>query len=488
MKASELLNSKNIKLDFDHSKDFDVKGLAYDSRKVKPGYIFFAIKGLKEDGNKFVNSAVSNGASLIITEEDLIADAEVLKVNEIRKKMALISGSYYDNPSEKIKLIGVTGTNGKTTTTYLIRAFLNDAGYKTGLIGTIDYETGSKKTDSSLTTPDSIELNMMLGEMVKSKMNFCAMEVSSIALSMDRVYGLNYDSAIFTNLTSEHLDFHQDMENYFEAKRKLFNNLSAASLAVSNSDDEYGQKILSETAAKKSFYSLSSESDLRATNQKVERKGLEFDLNYEGKVYRMKSGLTGRFNVYNILASISAALHYDIDISSIQRSLLNFSEVNGRFNKINLPNGAIAVIDYSHTSDSLKNAIEAARDIINDEKINARVITIFGCGGNKDKTKRPVMGNFATTLSDHSIITSDNPRFEDPMEIIDEIIKGITAGDNFEVIENREDAIKRGIEFSREGDILLICGKGHETYQEINGVRIHFDDKEIVEKYLQLAG
>jgi len=488
MKASELLNSKNIKLNFDQSKDFDVKGLAYDSRKVKPGYIFFAIKGLKEDGNKFVSSAVSNGASLIITEEDLSADAEVLKVNEIRKKMALISGSYYDNPSEKIRLIGVTGTNGKTTTTYLIRAFLNDAGYRTGLIGTIDYETGSKKTDSSLTTPDSIELNMMLGEMVKSKMNFCAMEVSSIALSMDRVYGLNFDSAIFTNLTSEHLDFHHDMENYFEAKRKLFSNLSAESLAVSNSDDEYGKKILTDTAAQHFFYSISSESDLRATKQKVERKGLEFDLNYNGKVYRMKSGLTGRFNVYNILASISAALHYDIDIGSIQRSLLNFSEVSGRFNRINLPNGAIAVIDYSHTSDSLKNAIEAAREIVNEEKINARVITIFGCGGNKDRTKRPVMGNFATTLSDHSIITSDNPRFEDPVEIINEILKGITTGDNFEVVENREDAIKRGIEFSREGDILLICGKGHETYQEINGVRSHFDDKEIVEKYLQLAG
>ncbi len=487
MRLSDIINKSKLKFKFDPADDFEVTGLAYDSRKVKKGYIFFAIRGLKDDGNKYVNDAVKNGAALIITEEDLDLQIPVLKVKQIRKLMANISSAYYGDPSSALKLIGVTGTNGKTTITYLLKSFLNNAGYKTGLIGTIDYQTGIMKMDSTLTTPDSIELNMMLGEMAKSKMDFCVMEVSSIALSMDRVYGLNFNTAIFTNLTSEHLDFHKDMENYLNAKKILFDGLSAKDHAISNADDKYGEKILSETKARKLFYSIKNESNLKAFNEKLSLTGLEFDVNWNGKTYTLRSGLSGRFNIYNILASVTAVLNYDIDMTSIQESLLNFKEVNGRFNKIKLPNGAIAVVDYSHTSDSLKNAIESAREILNEEKRNGRVITIFGCGGNKDRTKRPVMGNFATSLSDYSIITSDNPRFENPMEIIDEIITGIKTKNNYEVMENREDAIRKGIEISREGDIVLVCGKGHETYQEIDGVKTHFDDKEVIGKYLQSA-
>lgn len=473
-----------IEQNIEASKDFEVKGLAYDSRKVKPGYVFFAIKGLKDDGSRYAADAINNGAALVINESGFTSGkAAAIKVDSIRKKMAAMSGSFYGDPSSKLKLIGVTGTNGKTTTTYLIQSFLNDAGLKTGLIGTINYQAGELKLESSLTTPVSVELNMMLGEMARSKMDFCVMEVSSIALSMDRVYGLNYDTAIFTNLTSEHLDFHKDMKNYFEAKKILFDNLNANAFAVSNSDDEYGRKITEDTKAEKFFYSVKSESNLKSYNEKLGLDGLSFNVNHNGKEYLLRSNLTGRFNIYNILASVSAVLNYDIDMEQIQRSLMNFKEVSGRFNRVKLPNGAIAVIDYSHTSDSLKNAIESAREIVNEEKKNGRVITIFGCGGNKDTTKRPVMGNFATSLSDHSIITSDNPRYEDPMKIIDEILTGVKTKNNYEVIENRDLAIKRGIEFSREGDIVLICGKGHETYQEVNGVRSHFDDKEIVQKY-----
>lgn len=487
MKFSEIVNKIPSKFGLTVSKDFEVKGLAYDSRKVKPGYIFFAIKGLKDDGSKYVNDAIAAGAELIVTSEEVKTDSEVLKTKEIRKVMAMISGIFYGNPSEKLKLIGVTGTNGKTTTTYLIRSLLNDAGYKTGLIGTIGYETGNVNRDSKLTTPDSIELNMMIGEMVNSKMDFCVMEVSSIALSMDRVYGLNFDTAIFTNLTSEHLDFHHDMKNYFEAKKILFDGLAVSSNAVSNKDDEYGERILSDTSARKFFYSIRKESGLKAFNEKLRLSGLEFDVKINEKTYNIKSNLTGRFNIYNILASMSAVLNYDMDIDLIRKSLMNFNDVSGRFNRVELPNGAIAVIDYSHTSDSLKNAIEAAREIVNEEKKNAKVITIFGCGGNKDRTKRPVMGNYATSLSDYSIITSDNPRFEDPDEIINEILTGVKTKNNFEVIENREEAIKRGIEISKENDIVLICGKGHETYQEIKGVKYNFDDKDIVKKYFSSA-
>lgn len=486
MKFSELLSKSNFNIKYP-GEDFEVKGLSYDSRKVNPGYIFFAIKGLKDDGNKYAEEAIKNGSALIVTEEEInTSEAKSVKVTNIRKLMAALSGIYYGNPSQKLNLIGVTGTNGKTTTTHLIKAILSDAGYESGLIGTIDYQVGSKKIESTLTTPDSVELNMMLSEMVNSKMNFCVMEVSSIALAMDRVYGLNFDTAVFTNLTSEHLDFHETMENYFDAKKIIFDNLTEKSFAVSNKDDIYGEKIVSETRARKFFYSIKKESDLKSNNEKLSLSGLEFDVKFNNKIYKFKSNLSGRFNIYNILASISTVLHYDIDIESIQKAVANFNEVAGRFNRIRLPNGAVAIVDYSHTSDSLKNAIESAREIVNEEKKKGRVITVFGCGGNKDRTKRPVMGKYATSLSDHSIITSDNPRFEDPMEIIIEIERGIEEK-NYEVIEDRTEAIKKGIEISREGDIVLICGKGHETYQEINGKRSHFDDREVVQKYSKLA-
>ncbi|MEO6695573.1 MAG: UDP-N-acetylmuramoyl-L-alanyl-D-glutamate--2,6-diaminopimelate ligase [Ignavibacteria bacterium] len=488
MKFSEIAKKFNITVNLESENDFEVKGLSCNSENVKEGYIFFAIKGLKNNGNKFTNDAIRNGAKIIFSEEDAKEYVPVgfHKVNQIRKLMALVSGYFYGNPSLKLKLMGITGTNGKTTTSYLIRSFLKDAGFKTGIIGTIGYDTGDVKMDSTMTTPDSIETNMMLGEMVNSKIDFCLMEVSSIALSMDRVYGMNFETAVFTNLTSEHLDFHHDMSNYFEAKKLLFDRLTSSAHAISNTDDEYGRIILNDTKAKKFFYSMKNESGLKAFNERITLSGLEFEVKYKDKSYKLSSNLTGRFNIYNILASVSAVLQYDIDMNFLKESLQNFKEVDGRFNRIKLPNGAIAIIDYSHTSDSLKNAIESAREIVSGEQ-QGKVITIFGCGGNKDRTKRPVMGNYATELSDHSIITSDNPRYENPMEIIKEILTGVNTKNNYEVIENREEAISRGIEIARSGDIVLICGKGHETYQDIGGVKSHFDDKEIVAKYLSLA-
>ena len=489
MKISEIINKSRVNAELKLRDDIEITGLHYDSRKIKPGNIFFAIKGLKDDGNKFVTDAINNGAVLIFTEDDINIQSAVpaVKTNEIRKLMAEYSGIFYGDPSSKLKLIGITGTNGKTTTSYLIRSFLNDAGYSTGLLGTIDYQVGEKKTESKLTTPDSVEMNIMLSEMVNSGTQFCIMEVSSIALVMERVYGLKFDTAVYTNLTSEHLDFHKDMDNYFAAKKILFDNLPESGNAISNSDDSYGRSILDDCRAKKFFYSSREESNLRSFNEKLSLSGLEFDVKWNGRTYTLKSDLSGRFNIYNILASVSTVLQYDIDMPMIQSSLLKFQEVRGRFNRVKLPNGAIAVIDYSHTSDSLKNAIESAREIVDEEKRFGRVITIFGCGGNKDRTKRPVMGELAAGLSDQAIITSDNPRFEEPMDIIEEIITGIKDKKNFEVIENREEAIKKGLEISREGDIVLICGKGHETYQEVKGIRTHFDDKEIVGKYSHTA-
>jgi len=489
-KLSEKLSERSLKYNFDFPEDAEITGISYDSRNVSPGNIFFAIKGLQSDGNKFINEAIAKGAVLVFTEEasDAYEKLRVINVKEIRKFMAVVSGIFYGDPSSKLKLIGVTGTNGKTTTSYLIHSMLNEAGYKTGLIGTIEYRIGDKKFESKLTTPDSVELNMILNKMVNENIEYCVMEVSSIALSMDRVYGLNFNTAVFTNLTSEHMDFHKDMGSYLSAKKILFDSLSENSFALSNSDDEYGERITENTKAVKIIYAVDAavknSKDLKAENVKLDMKGIKFDLIRSGESTEISCGIAGRFNVYNLLASAGTVLNYGVDLNFINASLSKFEGVPGRFQKILMPNGAVSVIDYSHTSDSLKNAIDAAREIIDDEGKGGSLITIFGCGGNKDKTKRPVMGKFATELSDYTIITSDNPRFEEPLEIIREIESGIKAGKKYEVIENREDAIKKGIEISSRGDIILICGKGHETYQEVKGVRSHFDDREIVLKYM----
>lgn len=486
MKFSELVNKCSLKTNI--AEDFEVKGLAYDSRKVEPGFIFFAIKGYKEDGNKYIDAAFKAGAKAVFTEQEPSARSEnIYRTDEIRKKMALLSGAFYGNPSEKISLIGVTGTNGKTTVTHLIKAGLEEAGYKAGMMGTIDYHVGEKKITSSLTTPDSIEINMMLKQMVDEGLDYCVMEVSSIALVLDRVYGLKYRVAVFTNLSSEHLDLHETMENYFAAKKILFDELSEDACAVTNKDDMYGAAITNDTKAKKNYYSINNESDVMAQSYKLNMDGSEFRVSLPEGSYDVRTNLTGKFNIYNILAAISALRCSGAAMDIILKAMHDVQPISGRFNRIKLPNGAYAIVDYSHTSDSLKNAIEAAIEIVNEQETRGRIITIFGCGGDRDRTKRPVMGNVATQLSDWTIITSDNPRSEEPMEIINQILKGVETRGNYEIEPDREKAIKRGIEVSAEGDLILICGKGHETYQEIKGVKSRFDDKEMVEKYSELA-
>ncbi len=490
MKFSELMSKSSESFSEFTGRDFIVTGLAYDSRKIEPGNVFFAIKGLKDDGSKYIKDAISKGASAVIIESsaDKLNDEREVTTARIRKAMASMSKVLHGDPSSKLGLIGITGTNGKTTTAFLTRSIFEHAGLSCGLIGTINFEFGSVKGGASLTTPDSVELNILLREMVDAGMKYCAMEVSSIAIVMDRVYGLDFRTALFTNLTSEHLDFHGSMDEYFKAKKILFDGLKAGSSAISNMDDQYGESILAETEADKFFYSVERSSDLKPEKMNISVSGISFELRYRGEAQRIKSGLTGKFNAYNILASASIALKNGVDLKTISEAVESFESVPGRFNRVDLPNGAAAVVDYSHTSDSLKNAIEAARDLVELGQEGGKVITIFGCGGNKDKTKRPVMGKLAVKLSDHAIITSDNPRYEDPYVIIDEIVSGTNGNTNYEIIEDREQAIKRGIELSKPGDIVLICGKGHEDYQEVNGVKKHFDDLEMVSKYSGLAG
>lgn len=481
MLINELIKYTGLEL----QSNFNVKGLAQDSRNVKEDFIFFSIKGNKTDGRIFTEQAIKNGAGIIIADKDYkdeYNDIEnVVFVSNIRKVMSELSSKFYGNPSSKLKVTGITGTNGKTTVSYLIKDILDGAGYPCGLIGTINYITGENNVlTASLTTPDSIELQKLLSEIVANGLKYCVMEVSSIALVNQRVSGIKYDTAVFTNLTSEHMDLHHNMENYFLAKKILFDNLEEGMNAISNLDDEYGKRILKDCRGMHKFYSIIHDSDLKAENIKISLDGLQFDVNINNQKYSIKSKLTGRFNIYNILAAVQFGLNEGIDISIIINAINNFKAVKGRFERTKLPNGACAIVDYSHTSDSLKNAIEAAIDVRNTEGKNGKIITIFGCGGDRDKTKRPVMGKIATELSDKVIITSDNPRTEDPDAIIADILAGINGKNNFEVQADREKAILMGIGQSKDGDIILVCGKGHETYQEVNGVKSHFDDQEII--------
>jgi len=497
MTLIELLNIIDIKpVEVILKKDFIIKGLTFDSRAVVDDTIFFAIKGYKDDGNKYISDAICKNAGAVITDRMSFdenkeffesSQMNVIVCENVRKFMAVSSNAYYGYPSKKIKLIGVTGTNGKTTITYIIKRILETAGNKCGLIGTIDYITGANNLDSKLTTPDSIEINQLLSDMAESGMEYCVMEVSSIALLLDRVYKQDFHAGIFTNLTSEHMDLHGNMEDYFKSKKILFDILDSNKIAISNLDDEFGEKILNDCKCRKIFYSLNKEKSYRAEGIDISIEGISFNVVSDGYSLNIKTRLTGGFNVYNILAAVAFAREEGIDDLIIQKALESIDPINGRFNKIKLPNNSYAIIDYSHTSDSLKNAISAARYIRNAAGNNGRVITIFGCGGNKDITKRPLMGKYASELSDYVIITSDNPRSEDPMEIIRDIMTGIEDVKNVEIEENRELAIKKGIWMSAPHDIILICGKGHETYQEIKGVKSHFDDKEIVEKYSLFA-
>lgn len=486
MRVNDLLNIEGIKFP-KPIKDFEVSGITLDSREVKPGNIFFSIKGLKTDGRKYLTQALENGAGLIIAESKLKDEykgvEEVLFADNIRKTMSEISSRYYGNPSSKLKVIGITGTNGKTTISFVVKKILEEAGHKCGLIGTINYMIGNENISTArLTTPDSIELNRLLSDMVNSGVGYCIMEVSSIALTNYRVHGIDFDSAIFTNLTSEHMDLHINMDNYFNAKKILFDNLGSGNTAISNSDDAYGIKILQDCKGVKKYYSIESESDLKATDIDIRLNGLKFNFTYGKSEFEIKSTLTGRFNIYNILSGILFGISKSIPIEKIQTAIENYQAAKGRFNRTMLPNGACAIVDYSHTSDSLKNAIEAAIDVRNSDGSYGRVITVFGCGGDRDKTKRPVMGKIATDFSDYVIITSDNPRTEEPLSIIEDIVKGIDKRQNYLIEPDRESAISKSIEMSKKGDIILICGKGHETYQEINGVKTHFDDQEIILK------
>jgi UDP-N-acetylmuramoyl-L-alanyl-D-glutamate--2,6-diaminopimelate ligase len=472
--------------------DVEVAAIQYDSRKVRQGDLFVAMRGLAADGHAFIPQAIAGGARVVVLEDDAaFADsyfmhAGVVKVlvENARKTLALLAGNFYDHPARKLMLIGVTGTNGKTTTTHLIKSILETAGEKVGLIGTIAYMVGDQRIPATHTTPESLELNALLAEMVTQRCTAAVMEVSSHSLAMHRVHGLDFRVGVFTNLTQDHLDFHGTMERYTEAKQILFDTLAVSSHAVVNADDAAGKRIASRSQAHVLSYGATANADVRAENISLSVRGSEFTVRHGVTNTTVTSPLTGRFNVANILAAFSTGLAVGIDRTLIAGGIRAVSSVRGRFEQIVAPGGWTAIVDYAHTPDALENCLKTIHDVL-PASGGGRIITVFGCGGNRDRGKRPQMGRIATELSDSTIITSDNPRNEDPGMIIDEIRAGVKPNSDVRIESDRRRAIALALGLARSGDVVLIAGKGHEDYQVIGATKHHFDDREEVERFIQ---
>ncbi|MBA4312294.1 MAG: UDP-N-acetylmuramoyl-L-alanyl-D-glutamate--2,6-diaminopimelate ligase [Chlorobiaceae bacterium] len=495
MKFSEIIRgvtvTKMFHLIYGHmtpTQEIEISRIQYDSRKVTHGDLFVAIRGTLSDGHKFIEDAVERGAISIVLEDDaLLPDSYfmhkgVMKVVVSNSRLALaqIASNYYHNPSSKLKMIGVTGTNGKTTTTHLIKSVLEATGIKSGLIGTIDYRIGNEIFPATHTTPESVELHDLLNKMATENCEYVVMEVSSHALHQYRVYGIDFCSAVFTNLTQDHLDYHKSMDEYFEAKAILFNNLSSTSHAILNADDQWGMKISSRTKASVITFGISAAADIRAVNVRMNMEGSRFTLLVDGNEIDVETKLIGRFNLSNILAAFAVCKSIGVPVSDIQRALKNIGPIRGRFEQNISQAGWTAIIDYAHTHDALEKVLSAIHDLYENNR-SGKIITVFGCGGDRDRGKRAKMAEVATRLSDITIVTSDNPRNEDPEKIIDEVMLGVHPEADVFRITDRASAIKKAISFAAKGDVVLIAGKGHEEYQIIGNNKIPFSDKALVD-------
>ena len=473
MKLTEII--KNLNAEVFGESDIEISGIAYDSRKVKPGYLFLAITGFETDGHKYIDSAIENGAVAVIGENDVECGATYVKVADSRKAMALCAAAYYDNPQNKLKIIGITGTNGKTTTTYLIRQILMLKGLRCDLIGTNQIIIGNEVTESSRTTPESLDLFEIFYKMAESGGEYVVMEVSSHSLELDRVYGVTFETALLTNITQDHLDFHKTMDNYANAKAKLF---AMSKNGAVNNDDEYAPVILKKATGKVITYSIDGDAELKAQNLRMSERGVLFDIAYNGEIREMRLGIPGKFSVYNALGAVCVCLNLGIDFADIEKGLVLAKSVKGRIEVVHTPTPYTVIIDYAHTPDGLENIISAVRGFA-----EGRVITVFGCGGNRDSSKRPKMGKIAEELSDVVVVTSDNPRCEVPGDIIRDILAGMQKS-NHVVVENRKDAIRHAMEMAEAKDIIILAGKGHETYQEIEHVKHDFDERVVVKEIL----
>jgi len=466
------------------SNNEEVTGLAYDSRKVKSGDLFFCVKGFKVDGHDFAKKAEDKGAVAVVVEDiqDNIKIAQVV-VDDVRKTMAQISSAYYGSPTKKLKLIGVTGTNGKTTTSFMIESILKAAGLKTGLLGTVEYRIGERRVQVNRTTPESLDLQSLFADMVDGGVEAAVIEVSSHAIDLLRVEACDFDVVVFTNLSQDHLDYHGTIDEYFGVKKRIFEStINCATAQIINIDDEYGRLLIREGISRQYRYSTKDRVEVYADNIELRPNSTDVQVSYPGGKIDVKLALPGMYNVSNALAAAGVAAALDINGEKIKEGLEALGSVPGRFERVDKGQEYTVVVDYAHTPDSLEKVLSAARQIT-----EGRLITVFGCGGDRDKGKRPLMGRIAAKISDYTIVTSDNPRSEEPKSIIMEIIDGIREIENpqFEVEEDRELAIKKALERAKPGDFVVIAGKGHEAGQEIAGKKLPFDDVQVASKLIK---
>jgi UDP-N-acetylmuramoyl-L-alanyl-D-glutamate--2,6-diaminopimelate ligase len=464
-----------------------VEGIAYDSRRVQRNGLFVALRGEKSDGHQFIEQAVEKGATVIVTEQEIpLPRATSVVVENTRTALADLAGAFYQHPDRRLKLAAVTGTNGKTTTTFLIKHICEKAGLRCGLLGTVRYEIADRVLPAVRTTPESLDVYDLLGQMVNAGCKAAAMEVSSHALTQERVRGLDWDAAVFTNLTQDHLDFHGTMENYFEAKARLFSGLAGQNsktnpTAVINLDDPYGAKLVDRLGKKVPVitYGVGAQSNFRASNYHAEFGGTSYQLDARGKSYLVRVPLIGRFNVANSMAALAAVTSMGISLRAAILSLGRSPQVPGRLEAVPARRQFQVFVDYAHTPDALLNVLKTARELS-----PRKLIVVFGCGGDRDKQKRPLMARVADENADFSIITSDNPRKEDPDAIIAAAARGFRS-DHYEKITDRAQAIARAIELAQPRDIIIIAGKGHEAYQEFADHTIPFDDIQVARRALE---
>lgn len=478
------------------SLNVEISGIYYDSRRVQPGGLFVAIPGFQQDGHDFVPAAVQRGAVAVLLQRDLPLPPGVTRVvvADSRRAQALAAANFYGRPAQQLKMVGVTGTNGKTTTTSLVYRIMRQAGWRAGLIGTIHNLIDQQVCPGQHTTPEATDLQALLARMVQAGVEGVAMEVSSHALALERVAGCPYDVAVFTNLTRDHLDFHRNMEEYLAAKLRLFEGLARNSgklpgRAVVNLDDPHAPQVIAAAGEVPVLtYAVNKPADVQARDIEVTPRGVSFTITGKWPVGRVRLALTGLFNVYNALAAFAAGVALGIDPKTCVQGLESVTGVPGRFELVDRGQDFAVVVDYAHTPDGLENVLQTARQIT-----SGRLITVFGCGGDRDKSKRPIMGRVAARLSDLPVITSDNPRTEDPLEIIKQVEEGVSQllpPERYLVIPDRRQAIRRAIALACSGDTVLIAGKGHEDYQIIGTNKYHFDDREEAATALQekLAG
>lgn len=491
MKLTELLPTLTP-LSVEGPLDRDITGITYDSRRVLPGNLFVAMRGEHTDGHRYVEAAIERGATAVVLEREasLNPRATRIRVADARRTLAAAAARFYNEPSLALKVVGVTGTNGKTTTSFMLKSIFDAAGWGAGLLGTVQYQVGQRIIPAARTTPESVEIQDLMSQMLRAGCRGVAMEVSSHALELQRVAGIDFDVAVFTNLSQDHLDFHGTMENYFQAKTKLFRSLGTMQKrgrAVVNADDGYGRRLIALLGGESAVvtYGALGDATIRASDIRVSADGTYFVVRTPAGSLSVQLPLIGRYNVHNALAAIGAAWALGIDLARIEEGLSHMPAVPGRLERMDIHQPFQVYVDYAHTEDALRKVLMTVSELT-----KGRLICVFGCGGDRDQGKRAPMGEAACELADFSILTSDNPRTEDPRAILRQIEEGFAAGaqSRYQVIEDRQAAIERALDIARPGDSVVIAGKGHETYQEFADTVVPFSDRQVVLDYFQQRG